>query len=524
MTPAQPQPRRSKIRRYVTNRLGERTTLEKNRTLTGIIFTGLAIALGTFSALVSAIVGHPVVALILLGGMAVSAFMFRKPEAGILLLIALIYTNAAYIAITYHGAPSTIPLLIAMLGMVIMVRWRFAGERPQNWEIASIIIFGYGLIRSVSLLHAADFGSVKTGLINYFKDAIIVVIIVIYIRDRQTLRRAIWTMLIGAMFLGTLSVYQQLTGTFHEDYQGFAQAVKGHIAGDSEEYRISGPIGDPNYYGQIMLMVVPLALDRVWNEKSLSLRLAAGWCLAATILTIMFTFSRGTFVGMLLVLGAMFVRRPPNPIGLVVTIVLIFPLLQFMPEGYTDRMASLADSIPLLGGDARNEDNSMQSRDAVGKAAMQMFRENPLFGVGMENFEHARFEYLRHLGASYELASAHSLYLEMAAEGGLVALTAFATMIGVVMVGLWKTEKRLVQAGFTNDSNMIAALSSSLIGYLITATFLHDAYPRYLWLLYSLSLAAINVSNSELKALSANQRPFEDSEVSGEPAVINSGA
>jgi O-antigen ligase len=166
----------------------------------------------------------------------------------------------------------------------------------------------------------------------------------------------------------------------------------------------------------------------------------------------------------------------------------------------------------------------MQSRDAVGKAAMQMFRENPLFGVGMENFEHARFEYLRHLGASYELASAHSLYLEMAAEGGLVALTAFATMIGVVMVGLWKTEKRLVQAGFTNDSNMIAALSSSLIGYLITATFLHDAYPRYLWLLYSLSLAAINVSNSELKALSANQRPFEDSEVSGEPAVINSGA
>ncbi len=524
MTPNQRQPhRRSGIRQYIVGYLSQRSNLMKNRALTGVIFTGLAIIVGAFSALVVTIVKSPVIVLILLFGMAIAAIMFQKPQTGALLLIAMIYTNAAYVAIKFHGAPSTIPLLIAMLGLVIMVRWRFAGERPKNWEVASIIIFSYGLIRAIALFHAADFGSARSGLINYFKDAIIVVLIVIFIQNRATLRRAIWIMLIGAIILSTTSVFQQLTGTFQDNYLGFSQAVKGHISGESEEYRISGPIGDPNYYGQVLLMVVPLALERVWNERSLFLRLMAGWCLASTILAIMFTFSRGTFVGMLLVLGAMFVRRPPSPLSLMITVALIFPLMQFMPEGYTDRMSSLTDSIPLLGGDTRNEDNSMKTRDAVGQAAKQMFQESPIVGVGIENFEHNRFRYLRHLGASYELSSAHNLYLELAAEGGLIGLSAFATMMGYVLVGLWNTEQRLLRAGFVNDSTLIAALSSSIIGYLITSTFLHDAYPRYLWLLYSLALAAINVSMEELRVSSQTKDAIENREVIGEPTTSKAG-
>ena len=63
-------------------------------------------------------------------------------------------------------------------------------------------------------------------------------------------------------FIGALSVYQQFTHTFHNDYWGFAQVSFAQINtgvetinGAVTEPRLAGQIGEKNRYAQVMLML-----------------------------------------------------------------------------------------------------------------------------------------------------------------------------------------------------------------------------------------------------------------------------
>src|SRR4030042_7026513 len=75
----------------------------------------LAVALGYWANTrpvdFNPIPAHPVqllaFAAILLG----SVFVFQKPELGLLLLVAFVYSNASEIAVRYHGIPSLLQAL-----------------------------------------------------------------------------------------------------------------------------------------------------------------------------------------------------------------------------------------------------------------------------------------------------------------------------------------------------------------------------------------------------------------------------
>ena len=141
--------------------------------------------------------------------------------------------------------------------------------------------------------------------------------------------------------MGTISTYQYLTGTFTNPYWGFGQAALQNISAGVEDYRIAGSVGDPNFYAQIMLVLVPIALDRVWNEQKPLLRGIAGFTLVVCLLTIVFTFSRGAILGLLVVGILVIIRRPPSLVAIFFTAVLLIPALTYIPESYLERVSSL---------------------------------------------------------------------------------------------------------------------------------------------------------------------------------------
>jgi hypothetical protein len=96
-------------------------------------------------------------------------------------------------------------------------------------------------------------------------------------------------MLAAGIFMGTLSTFQYLTDTFTNNYGGFAQVLYAGIVGQAESYRIAGSVGDPNFFGQVLVMLVPLGFDRMLNERSLVLRLLGLWGVMVCLLAMLFT-------------------------------------------------------------------------------------------------------------------------------------------------------------------------------------------------------------------------------------------
>ena len=287
-----------------------------------ILFTLLAIGMGVVAAVLVIVVDDISIIIAILIAPLFGLAILKRPDLGLYFLTFMVYTRLSYVLDKFHGAPPILlPFIFLLIGTVVF-RWKFLDEPLQGWKAPLLLILSYGLMGLISLLHANDSKAVIKTLTDLSKDGLIAITIGLLLNTPERLRGAIWGLLFAGILLGTISTYQQLTGTFEENYWGFAKAEMRQIVGNQSDYRIAGPGLGPNDYGQILVFLIPLALDRVWSERSKKILFFAVWSLSACVLANFFTFSRSMFVAMMVGLIVMFVYRPPKPSAIVVTLIM----------------------------------------------------------------------------------------------------------------------------------------------------------------------------------------------------------
>lgn len=461
-------------------------------TLLFIVLFGAAVGYATIA------VSNPLLIPILVIGMVVVVLSIFNTELGLLLLVFISYTRLSDILIKFHGAPSVAKFFVVLLVIVIIARWLMYGETPAGWSRAAWLIGAYGFVSLGSLLYSQDFVGAQEVFIAWVKDAIIGLVLVVLLKEGKSFRKVIWTLIIIGLMFCSLSVIQSITGTFWSDYGGFAQVGASQVTGTFHDKRVSGPIGDPNTYAQVMLVIFPLALDRFWREKSNLLKVLAGLTLIIIPITVYLTYSRGGFVAMVIMLAAIVYFYRPEFTRVVLVGLILLLAIQFLPSTYLDRISSLRLFIP---GTERNigEEGSLRGRISETLVGIQMFADHPFTGVGLDNYNANYLEYSSRLGIDKrrEARSAHSLYIEVAAELGLVGLTVFFSLLYFTFKGLLDSIRDFQEIGKDQLASMTAALAIGLITYLSAAMFLHDAYPRYFWVLIGISLAVPNIVKQE---------------------------
>ena len=312
-----------------------------------LLFVLLALIIGSAIGVFVVELNKPII--ILVGLVALIAFIvtISSVEFGLIFLVFITYTRFSDVVVQVHNAPSVAKSFIAVLIIAIFIRWALFNETPTGWQMPAILVGIYGLIGFASLLYAQDLEIVIHTLDNYVKDALITLVVVVILKRAPLFRNVIWSLLAAGTFMGTLSVFQYITKSFDNIYWGFSVAKYMQItAGSPNDYRIAGPIGDPNFFAQVMVVIVPLALERLLHEKKLSLKILAGWALIASLLTVVFTFSRGGFIALVVSLIIFFIIYPPKPRELLVSIGIGIILLFFMPTTYFDRILSLQNLVP----------------------------------------------------------------------------------------------------------------------------------------------------------------------------------
>ncbi|MCA9924243.1 MAG: O-antigen ligase family protein [Anaerolineales bacterium] len=463
------------------------------------LFGLMAIAAGLIAGLVSIKVGTPLIIPALIISIIVLAVTFYRPDFGLLALFLLLYTRFSDVSIEYLNLPSSAKPFIAFLLLIAILRWVAYKEIPQNWQWPAFLVALYGLVGALSLFIAVNEGATQEALSDFAKDGIIVLLIAIFLKRRETLRSAVWVILAAGIFLGTLSVYQQLTMTYQNPYWGFAQAPLMHIVGEENAFRIGGPMGSPNAFAQIMLPVIALAFHRIMVEEKWVLKGIAAYAFIIAILTIVFTFSRNGFATMVVVIVISLIRRPPKPAVMVTLILLAIPLINFLPDSYLDRVSTLTDLIPGIGDEnAAVQEVSFRGRISENLAGWMMFREHPIMGVGWANYPEYYQQYSRQIGVDDRTVQrgAHNLYLQIAAEQGLVGLFTFGVLVFAAFYRMRQAKIIFSRQGDDEFADLAAALMVGFLGYLIAGIFIHLAYPRHFWLLYGLAIALPQIARN----------------------------
>ena len=489
---------------FLNGALGQSSLLERKQVL-----------LPTIAVLTAAVAGGLITArqplLVVVGVLAVplAIAIISQPAIATLIVIFVLYTNAAVVAVKFHGVPfivgaSYIILLIIPLANYLVIR-------RQKLVINPVLplIFIFLAIQVFGALASKDIGLAMPRLVEFVYEGIALYFLFTnVVRTPERLRQVIWVLLIAGAIMGGIPFYQQITQTFDNNYGGFAQITstgfntgESTLQGEVRQPRLAGAIGEQNRYAQIMLMLVPLGLFRFWGEQSKRLRVLALVATGLIALGVVLAFSRGAAVGFVLMLLIMVFLRLIRPYQFVIFVLGAVLVLAALPQ-YSQRLASIQSVSAFVseGGaiGAGEPDGAIKGRVTEMLAAALVFADHPVIGVGPGMFKYYAQEYANNMLDIRTLTGtreAHSLYLGIVAENGALGLICFLAILYLTLRNLARTRQRWAQKR-PELANMATGFMLAIISYMTTGIFLHLSYVRYFWLMLALAGAASYVAGN----------------------------
>jgi len=494
-----------------TSNSGERTPRSAagdGLRLLGSIAAAILVGLGLFwtgAAL-------PLAALVC--GAAGLAYLLHRPELAAACFAFALYTNMPVIAARFHGVPEPISAAYPLLLLIPIGRELWLRGKPVFVGPEVPFLFAFAAVQLVGGLLSVQPESCLAELTTFALEGIALYLLVTNaVRTPESLRLVIASLIAAGACIGALVTWQQLTGNFDYDYGGFAQVDDGtgfRTDGQSDgarQRRLTGPVGEPNRYAQVMVMLVPLAIFQYHASRRLRGKLACCAALGLILVGSSFAFSRGSALALGVMLAVMVVQghidlRRAAMLGAAGVALVLLAAPQYLV-----RLGTLADLAGVMTSQGspgvQNADGSTKGRLTEMVTAALIFADHPILGVGPKMYPEHYVEYSRVAGgrARNEARQPHNLMLQIAAENGILGLAAMTGVFAMTFRSLARARRRWEY--LRPDLVHIAdGLRLSLIVYLATSVFLHASYIRYFWLVLALSAAtAAVVAPEERSAL-----------------------
>lgn len=467
------------------------------------------VVLGLVAGLVGIVAGERP-ALMVVAAVAGSVLVLSavvNPNVALVLLCVVEFSNAqavlavkgSYYALVLVGASS---VLLALRDPEMRARI----TRRKLAPLLLLVVYAAAVLPAIVNSHEP--AQTQVWCLEFFKDALLLAIFVLLglMSERPWWIAA--TVVATLTTLGAMTIVNQIfLGAVPSTFGGFATVTT--ATGETViTPRHAGPLADSNFWGRNLILGLPLAYSLVYRSAAAGrVPSKIGWttCCAVLLGSIYLTQSRGTLLATLVVTALWVIACGPRMRRLSTYVLPLFLLVLLIP-GIGNRLLDLDDVF--ADAPAYTIDPSLVERAAVQKVALVVFEDNPLFGSGPMSFEKIGGGFGAVVSEYAPLAgnvligtttAPHNLYLQLAAESGIVGLVGWLVFTGGLLALAVRAVLRLAGARENGSRGhptraLAAGTFAAVFGWSVASVFLHLAYFRSL--LYVLALLVLVYDSS----------------------------
>lgn len=401
-------------------------------------------------------------------------FAFTRPWLGLLIWSWLAYMNVHRLA---YGFAYLFPFSM-ITAVVIFISLFLSGERikfPITRE--TILLFCLCVWMTVTSFVALDPVFVWEFWGRSMKIEVMVFVTMMVMRERWKLNALIWTIVLSLGFFGVKgAIFTLVTGGQH---------------------RVHGPensfIENNNQLALALVMTLPLMRYLQMNSRRPWVRLMLTGLMVLSTLSILATYSRGGMVSLVALLLIMWLKSRRKLALALATVMILAPLIAFMPHAWVERMHSTKDY---------EDDSSAQGRFNAWKFAINVAKERPLTGGGFHTFTWMQF--LVYAPDPRDVHDAHSNYFQMLAEHGFVGLGLFLSLWACTWLsGSWVIRHGRATPGLEWAADMSEMVQVSLFAYLTGGLFSGLAYYDFPYHLMAITVISKDLIRDEMRVIDA---------------------
>ena len=257
-------------------------------------------------------------------------------------------------------------------------------------------------------------------------------------------------------------------------------------------YRVYGPdnsmVADNNALGLALVMAFPFFFYLTKTESNRHVKWLLGLTFVACIPTIFFTYSRGSFVGLIVVGACMLLRSNQKLILIPVTLLALVFGSFLAPQKWRDRISETTDT----------QEASARSRLNAWTYSWNLANAHPVMGGGFEAFTPALFA--KYAPNPKDVHGPHSIYFGALLEHGFVGFFLYFLLVAYCFIALHRIVKTAGFHGDEQSANYAHMLRFSLIGFLANGAFVGRTYFDFYFIIVACTAILRQVCREEWAA------------------------
>lgn len=370
------------------------------------------------------------------------------------------------------------------LGLILVVTTILQKKKLFVKDVKNFLAIVFLAICYISLFVPTD-PTFKMGTwqFQFFSRVIIIsLLITVLIDEEKKFYYYCWAIVI---FIGLVAAQMGIIGS-----------LKGFVGG--ARYGLGGPFNERNEFAGFLCMTIPVVIFISNIEKNKWLKLLLYLILLGDILALILTYSRGGFIGLVVVGAALFfMSKRKIALAVIGGFAILFIYNYFLPQQYKDRLSTIQNY------DITEEevDMSAAGRLMAWRMAIEMVKDHPILGVGFHHSQQKIVEYKDPLtGLSFSGPKGiHNSLLLVAAEEGIPGIIIFVLIFFLAFRSLMHSKRIALIHGLDSKFQSYATmLEVAFLGYFSSGFFLNLAYVDIPWHFVGLTIALEHIINKEI--------------------------
>lgn len=418
--------------------------------------------------------------------------IMRDPEVGMLLSVAL----CPFFALT--GRPTVTLLLLVGVTLLSYIVKLLCGKRVLHLELIDAAILLLGLLFVLGGIATPGGAASLRSALTYALLMSIYMMVANLVRSQDGVRRMTHLLITTCTLIALYGLWQRMADVVEVAFVDMS--LFSDLGG-----RVYATWENPNMLAEYLVLLLPLISSRALQSDRTARRMGYLLCFALAAFCLVFTWSRGAWLGVIIALFLMLLCLSHKALSYVVLAALPAAALSpLLPERVVRRFVSIGNLA----------DSSVMYRLNLWKGVEQMLGDWWLTGVGVGESAFCAV-YTRYALPGIESAMhPHSLYLSLLCSLGVVGLAVFAIAMLLWLrraleyyrFGEWKDARLTVLGG-------VAGIAALLIMGLFDDVFYNYRIFFMFWALMGLVSAQLRIGERRSERAT---NPIDDEKTQGE--------